>query len=160
MVGWTSAVDRSWASERLGIVESVHDGCSGYRDNIPLETNEAVEGAVRVVRKNPPSSVVVDPRTWDILESLDPDILQIDDQTHIIERVGSLWVGSGIARAFLVWSRSHRHLGRDRRLRRRHSGIHDNFCPVPTCSNPIGTVGSCRIDNSCTSIGLVGRPDV
>ena len=64
VVGWTSTVDRSWVSERLEIVESVHDGCSGYRDpvpfdhastvqsdNIPLEGNEAVEG-LRVVRKN------------------------------------------------------------------------------------------------------------
>ena len=129
VVGWTSTVDRSWASERLEIVGSVHDGSSGYRDpapfdhastvqsdNIPLEDSEAVEG-FRVVRKNPLSSVVGDPRTWDILESLDPDILQIDDQTNVIERVGSLRVGSSIARAFLVRSRSHRHPGWDSRLR-------------------------------------------
>ena len=103
---------------------------------------------------------MVDPRIWDILDSLDPDILQIDDQTHVIERVGSLRMGSSTARAFLVRSRSHRHLSLVRRLRRRHSGIHDNFGPVPTYSNPIGTVGSCCTDNTCTSIGLVGRPDV
>ena len=56
-------VKRSRASERLEIVESVHDECSGYRDRVPfdhastvqsdstlLEGSEAVEGAC-VVRK-------------------------------------------------------------------------------------------------------------
>ena len=50
VVGWT--VDGSWASERLEIVESVHDGCSGYRDPAPFDHASTVQSVVRKKLQN------------------------------------------------------------------------------------------------------------
>ena len=43
VVGWTSVVERSWASDLLEIVESVQDGCSGYRDPAPFDHASTVQ---------------------------------------------------------------------------------------------------------------------